>query len=43
VRSADGTPLAVWVDGHGPPLVLVHGALQDHSASATFVAELRDG
>jgi pimeloyl-ACP methyl ester carboxylesterase len=22
VRSADGTPLAVWVDGHGPPLLL---------------------
>ena len=28
VRSADGTPLAVWVDGDGPPLVLVHGSLR---------------
>jgi pimeloyl-ACP methyl ester carboxylesterase len=43
VRSADGTPLAVWVDGHGPPLVLVHGSLTDHTTFAPLVAELRDG
>ena len=43
VRSADGTPLAVWVDGHGPPLVLVHGSLCDHTAFDPLVAELRHG
>ena len=40
VRSADGTPLAVWVEGHGPPLVLVHGSLADHSTFNPLVAEL---
>jgi hypothetical protein len=43
VRSADGTALAVWVEGDGPPLVMVHGSLQDHSASGALVDELRDG
>lgn len=43
VRSADGTSLAVWADGDGPPLVLAHGSFQDHTASAAFVAELRSG
>jgi pimeloyl-ACP methyl ester carboxylesterase len=42
VRSADGTPLAVWVDGAGPPLVLVHGSMCDHTAFDPLVAELRD-
>ena len=41
VRSADATSLAVWVDGEGPPLVMVHGSLQDHTASGVFVDELR--
>jgi pimeloyl-ACP methyl ester carboxylesterase len=43
VRSADGTSLAVWVDGDGPPLVLVHGSLLDHTISEPLVNELRDG
>jgi pimeloyl-ACP methyl ester carboxylesterase len=43
VRSADGTSLAVWLDGEGPPLVVVHGALQDHTRLAPLVDELRDG
>ena len=30
VTSPDGTPLAVWVSGDGPPLVMVHGSLVDH-------------
>lgn len=43
VRSADGTPLAVWIDGDGPPLVMVHGALSDHTRFAPLVDELRAG
>jgi pimeloyl-ACP methyl ester carboxylesterase len=31
----------VWVEGSGPPLVLVHGALSDHTTFALLVAELR--
>jgi pimeloyl-ACP methyl ester carboxylesterase len=29
--SKDGTPIAYWCSGEGPPLVLVHGAPADHS------------
>jgi pimeloyl-ACP methyl ester carboxylesterase len=31
IRSADGTPIAVFTSGAGPPLVLVHGAAADHT------------
>ncbi len=31
VPSADGTPIAVFSSGSGPPLVLVHGAAADHT------------
>jgi pimeloyl-ACP methyl ester carboxylesterase len=31
VGSRDGTEIAVWSSGQGPPLVLVHGALADHT------------
>ncbi|HEY5625461.1 MAG TPA: hypothetical protein VIT93_03120 [Dehalococcoidia bacterium] len=31
VTAPDGARLALWVEGSGPPLVLVHGALGDHS------------
>jgi pimeloyl-ACP methyl ester carboxylesterase len=31
VRSTDGTPIAIYTRGSGPPLVLVHGAAADHS------------
>ncbi|HWM87762.1 MAG TPA: alpha/beta hydrolase, partial [Kofleriaceae bacterium] len=41
VMSSDGTPLAVWVDGSGPPLVLVHGSLTDHTTFEALVKELR--
>jgi len=41
VRSPDGTAIAVWVEGEGPPLVLVHGALNDHSTDRPFIDELR--
>ena len=31
VTSVDGTPIAYWHSGVGPPLVLVHGTAADHS------------
>ncbi len=31
VASPDGTPIAVFTSGMGPPLVLVHGATADHT------------
>ena len=31
VRSKDGTPIAYWRSGEGPPLLLVHGGTQDHT------------
>jgi len=41
VRSPDGTSIAVWVEGDGPPLVVVHGALNDHTTDRPFIDELR--
>jgi pimeloyl-ACP methyl ester carboxylesterase len=32
VRSPDGTPIAVFSNGMGPPLVLVHGTTADHTS-----------
>src|SRR3954468_15659688 len=32
VVSRDGTPIAVFSSGTGPPLVAVHGATADHTA-----------
>ena len=40
-RSPDGVELAVWAEGRGPAIVLVHGSIQDHTISAALVAELR--
>jgi pimeloyl-ACP methyl ester carboxylesterase len=31
VVSHDGTEIGYWTSGHGPPLVLVHGAPADHT------------
>ena len=31
VRSRDGTPIAIFTDGSGSPLVLVHGTTGDHT------------
>jgi pimeloyl-ACP methyl ester carboxylesterase len=31
VNSKDGTPIAYWRSGQGPPFVLVHGTSADHS------------
>src|SRR5688572_24264216 len=33
VSSRDGTRIAVWRSGHGPPLLLVHGATADHTTT----------
>jgi pimeloyl-ACP methyl ester carboxylesterase len=41
LSSADGTPLAVWVSGDGPALVMVHGSIADHTTFDTFVGVLR--
>jgi len=34
--SRDGTPIAFWRSGTGPPLLLVHGATADHSRWAAI-------
>src|SRR5919199_2492603 len=41
VETSDGGTIAVWVDGTGPPLVLVHGSISDHTAFAPLIDELR--
>jgi hypothetical protein len=41
VRTADGVEIAVWVDGQGPAMVLVHGSMQDHTISTALVGALR--
>ena len=42
VASQDGTPIAVWRSGEGPPLVLVHGAAADHSRWAPVLPALEE-
>ena len=42
VRSTDGVPIAVWVEGTGPPMVLVHGSFTDHTAWTVLGGELRE-
>ena len=42
VKSPDGTPLAVWVDGEGPALVLVHGCPSEHTTFDPLIQELRE-
>lgn len=37
VTSRDGTRIAVWRSGQGPPLLLVHGATADHGTTWRFV------
>ncbi len=41
VQSADGTRPAVWVEGEGPALVMVHGSIADHTTFDPFVDVLR--
>jgi pimeloyl-ACP methyl ester carboxylesterase len=40
IRSKDGTSIAYAKSGHGPPLVLVHGATADHTRWAPILAPL---
>src|SRR5688572_26807167 len=42
VISPDGTAIAVWRSGAGPPLVLVHGTTADHSRWAPVVPALEE-
>lgn len=37
VTSGDGTRIAFWRSGSGPPLLLVHGATADHTTTWRFV------
>jgi pimeloyl-ACP methyl ester carboxylesterase len=41
-RSNDGTPVAVWIEGSGPILVMVHGSIADHTTFDPFVEVLRN-
>jgi pimeloyl-ACP methyl ester carboxylesterase len=42
VESADGVDIAVWVEGRGPALVMVHGSIADHTTFEPFVDVLGD-
>ena len=42
VVSEDGTPIAVWRSGAGPPLVLIHGAAADHNRWAPVLPALEE-
>src|SRR5687767_1129250 len=39
VESRDGTRIAFWRSGSGPPLLLVHGATADHTTTWRFVLQ----
>lgn len=41
VQSTDGTTIRVWVQGEGPPIVLVHGSLRDHTIFDPLVTHLQ--
>lgn len=38
----DGGTIAVWIEGVGPPVVLVHGSMTDRRAFLLLVDQLRD-
>jgi pimeloyl-ACP methyl ester carboxylesterase len=42
VTSKDGTTVAYWRSGQGPPLVLVHGTTADHSRWAPVLPEFEE-
>jgi pimeloyl-ACP methyl ester carboxylesterase len=41
ITSQDGTPIACWKTGEGPPLVLIHGSISDHSYWEPILPELQ--
>jgi pimeloyl-ACP methyl ester carboxylesterase len=41
VESADGTPIACWATGSGPPLVLLHGTAADRTRWRPVLPALR--
>jgi pimeloyl-ACP methyl ester carboxylesterase len=43
VSSRDGTPIALFTSGSGPPLVLVHGASADHTTFRVVAPRLAEG
>lgn len=42
IPAADETPLAVWVEGIGPALVMIHGSIADHTTFEPFIQVLRE-
>lgn len=42
VASPDGTPIAVFRSGEGPPLVLVHGTIADHTTFRVVAPRLAE-
>lgn len=42
VQSADGTPIAYEMRGHGPPLVMVHGSSLDHTRWGPSITRLAE-
>jgi pimeloyl-ACP methyl ester carboxylesterase len=42
VLSRDGTPIAVWRSGEGPPLILIHGTAADHNRWAPVLPALEE-
>lgn len=41
VQSADGTVIAVWAEGSGPPLVMVHGSIFDCENFSALIEHLK--
>ena len=42
ITSKDGTPIACWRFGEGPPLMLVHGSISDHTYWKPVLAALEE-
>ncbi len=42
VQSKDGTWIACWITGQGPPLILVHGGFADHSRWGPVIPALSE-